>query len=152
MKSFFWFNYILVSLACGSLSQEVPVITAIEVKTADVSHAGMTLGSIDLELITPEFTICLIENLDSENDDFSAGDINEFTGSQLQECLDFPIPGGQVALLRVTHSGLDAWTPEWIRVINSNESFVQCNDGYEIDNSEMRAQRSEIKDAEKYTV
>lgn len=128
---------ILTILVYGSKGQEVPVITSIEVKTADVSHAGMTLGSVDLEIITPEFKVCMIENLDSEDDDFSAGDINEFTGSQLQDCLEFPIPGGQVALLRVIHSGLDAWTPEWIRVINSNGSFVQCNDGFEIDNSEV---------------
>lgn len=112
-------------------------ITFLETKTATGNDAGMTFGNVDIEIINRDFDLCKISNLDGKGDDFRPGAIDTFEDNELEECRNFPLPGGEVGLLRLTHSGLDAWTPEWIRVFNTNGSYAQCFDGIEIDDSEV---------------
>ncbi|XP_059078781.1 uncharacterized protein LOC131877190 [Tigriopus californicus] len=128
---------VLVAMVALTLGQQEGLfITSIEVKTADGFYSSMTLGFIDIEIINKDVEICRISHLNSDENDFTQNQINEFDGSDLEECRDFPLPGNEIALLRLIHSGPDAWTPEWVRVYNNNGTFLECPDGAEIDNSE----------------
>jgi hypothetical protein len=54
----------------------------------------------------------------------------------LQLCNIFGAPDNDITLI-ISHNGFDAWVPEWFRVLLDDSSFVQCNDGYSIDNFEV---------------
>ena len=62
--------------------------------------------------------------------------MNAFFGKELQECFMFPVPLKIIPYLKVYHHGPDAWTPEWIRIILDDDTFINCPDGQELDNSE----------------
>ena len=53
-------------------------IVMLEVKTAEIEDAGMTFGSVDVEIINYSFQICEIENLDGDGNDFQQGAIDIF--------------------------------------------------------------------------
>ncbi len=61
----------------------------------------------------------------------------ELQGSELQGCLAFVVPNHNITLLRLEHSGSDAWQPEWIRVIFDDGIFLECQDGEVIDDNEV---------------
>lgn len=129
---------VLVAIAALTLGQDDGlVLKTIEVKTADGFWSSMTLGFIDIEIINKNVDICRISHLNSDENDFTQNQINEFEGNELEECLNFPLPGNEVQLVRLIHSGPDAWTPAWVRLYNNNGTFLECPDGTEIDNSEI---------------
>ncbi len=49
--------------------------------------------------------------------------------SDLEACLGFHLPGGEVGVLTLTHQGPDAWQPEWIRVLLDDSTYLMCYDG-----------------------
>ena len=55
-------------------------------------------------------------------------------GPDLQACLGFPLPGGDVPSFTVFHDGGDAWGPNWIRFLLDDSTWVQCP-GFDIDNA-----------------
>ena len=49
--------------------------------------------------------------------------------TDLQECDEFFLPDGEISTLTLTHSGLDAWMPEWVRILLDDSTFLMCYDG-----------------------
>jgi len=45
----------------------------------------------------------------------------------LDECNFFPMPDHFVGFMELSHSGLDAWKPEYVRVIFDDFTYAQCN-------------------------
>ena len=127
------FGLALLLLLDLSTSQ---VINKLEVKTADESWASMNLATVGLEIFNDNFDVCIIDKLDNPDNNFEAGFTDTFTGSQLQECQAFPAPNHGIPLLRVKHWGPDQWIPEYIRVYFDDDVYVECPDGYGIDNDQ----------------
>jgi len=71
--------FALAMLVASSAGQAViPVIVQIETKTVDMNDAGMTFGSVDIEIINRDFLPCKIYRLDGSGNDFQEGESNVF--------------------------------------------------------------------------
>ena len=57
-------------LALASAYVQAQNIKEIDIKTADVNGASMTLGSIDMDIINLNFEECWITNLDGPGNNF----------------------------------------------------------------------------------
>ena len=112
------------------------VINKIEVKTSEDSWSGMDFSTVGLEIFNDNFDVCLIENLDNSGNTFQSGEIDAFTDDELEGCLDFLVPNHGIPLLRLRHWGPDQWIPEYVRVYFDDFVYVECPDGYGIDNNQ----------------
>ncbi len=97
----------------------------------------MDLGNIDIEIIAQNASSCLVENLNSPDNDFEPGAIDVFEGDQIGDCYNFEVPDYDIIIFRITHSGIGGWKPEWFRVFFFDGALVQCFDGEWIDNNEV---------------
>ena len=59
-----------------------------------------------------------------------------YEGETLEECLGFNAGPNHVTQVTITHSGFDNWKPEWFRILFDDSVYVQCNDGFFINNFE----------------
>merc|ERR1712012_636712 len=129
------------AMSISSLSMFIPGascqrVVHMQVKTADEPEAGMSLASVDVELQNEQGDTCIITQLNSDTlFDFSPGEYNTHEGETLEECLGFTGPH-HILQPTVTHSGFDNWKPEWFRILFDDSVYVQCNDGYFINNFE----------------
>ena len=90
-------------------------IQALYVVTSNEADAGMSVfGEIDL-VICSWGDCCLIDNLDSNKDDFESGATDVFTGDDLQGCTNFYMAPTDYSIM-VAHHGSDAWLGESIEV------------------------------------
>ena len=99
--------------------------------------AGMTLGSIDLDILGPFGEYCLIRNLDTFGDTFSSGATDLFTGDDLQECYEYLFVDYNVTEVLLQHSGTDAWQCENIKLYFDDGVYVHCDFGEFIDNENV---------------
>jgi hypothetical protein len=61
------------------------------------------------------------------------------TMSARNRCLNrFKVDEHEVPVLKIEHHDLDAWKPEWFRIVFEDLVIVQCDDGQWIDNNEQR--------------
>ena len=74
--------------------------------------------------------------MDGDGNDFQNGETNAFTGSELQGCENFPVPNHNIALLRLQHSGMDMWKPEYVRVFFDDGVLATCPVNVELDNDD----------------
>jgi hypothetical protein len=84
------------------------------------------LGNINLNIITPSGT-CSIINLDNAGNSFGSGDLDAFTGDDLQGCLELPVPDHQVDYIIVNHSGSDGWLLDYITLRLTDGRVLQCD-------------------------
>lgn len=97
-------SFLAVALALVPLLVTAQHIVRLETKTGDVEDAGMLLGSIDIQINAGALQACDIKELDVESvGGFGQGDIDVFTGPDLQECGNFTVPGGNVSKLVLSH-------------------------------------------------
>ena len=101
-------------------------ITEIQIKTSSSVFAGMTYGHIDL-VICGSYDCCLIERLESSNDDFNQGAIDDFVGEDLQGCQNFGLPKNQLNTLLISHRGVDSWLGEYVFVLLDSGVFYRCD-------------------------
>ena len=59
---------------------------------------------------------------------------NLFFFQIVPSCEGFDFPSNAVGRLMIWHSGYDAWKFDWIRLVFSDDTYVQCNGGSYIDN------------------
>ncbi len=97
----------------------------------------MTFASVSVTIYDKEFSSCHISELDGAGNDFEAGDTNVFEGSELDECERYYVADNVVSMLRLQHSGLDGWKPEYVRVRFDDGGSVTCPDGEFIDGDEI---------------
>jgi hypothetical protein len=129
-RAFFLFSALAVTAVQGQRVLQMQCLTA------DKEDAGMTLASVNIELQSGSES-CFIEDLTNPGNTFARGNIDVFEGnSTMLLCNGFSAPDNDITLI-VSHNGFDAWVPEWFRVLLDDSSFVQCNDGYSIDNFEV---------------
>ena len=98
---------------------------------------GMTLGSIDLDILGPFGEYCLIRNLDTLGNTFSSGATDLFTGADLQECYEYLFVDYNVTEVLVGHSGSDAWQCDNIKLYFDDGVYVQCDYGDFLDNESV---------------
>ncbi len=109
-------------------------ITIIETKTSALNiSAGMNFGTINIDIFTP-FSFCSIEDLGTEGNDFIIGAVDTFEDDELQGCANFTVPDKDISQLVLSHTGLDAWLPKYVRIYFGDGSSVECPDGEWIDN------------------
>ena len=97
-------SYLAVVLAIIPLLVTAQQIIRVETKTGDVEDASMILGTIDIQIHGGALHSCDIIELDVESvGGFGQGQIDVFTGSQLQECGNFTVPNGNVSKLVLSH-------------------------------------------------
>ena len=65
---------------------------------------GFDFGSVNVNIIAPNGT-CSIQNLDNRGNTFAYGQLDEFTGDELQGCLEFDCPNNQIDYVILNHSG-----------------------------------------------
>ena len=100
-------------------------------------RTGMTLGSVDLDILGPFGEYCLIRNLDTFGDTFSSGATDLFTGDDLQGCYEYLFVDYNVTEVLVQHSGTDAWQCENMKLYFDDGVYVQCDYGDFLDNESV---------------
>ena len=105
-------------------------IVEIQVKTSNEFYADMTFGHLDLVIcdvtLDGSATCCIIDNLDSKNDDFQLGSLDSFRDDDLQGCQNFNLPNNGVNSLLSAHRGVDGWLGEFVIVMLDSGVFYQC--------------------------
>ena len=79
----------------------------------------------------------MIVGLDGPGDDFEPGNIDSFTGSELQQCNLFPVPGHVIPLLQLRHHSTDSWQPEFIRIFFDDGESVVCEVNVALDDNDQ---------------
>jgi len=106
-------------------------VIAILVKTGSAPEADMDdQGQIDISLIgTKSGPLCVIYNVDAENfDDFESGRVDAFKGQEIQYCNNRFI-SESLSMIKISHSGSDAWGVDWIKVLFSDGTQQECGEG-----------------------
>ena len=89
---------LLSSLASGQH------IVRVETKTANADGAQMNFAQINLRIFAKNLVdSCLIENLDSAGNNFQQGELDVFTGIDLQGCDHFHTPNRTVNRIQISH-------------------------------------------------
>ena len=91
---------------------------------------------IDLEIFNDNFQTCLIDELDTSGNTFEPGHTDIFTGDELKNCQGFYVPNCDVPLVRLTHSGSDAWKPQNMKLY-FDLCILECPINVFIDSDEI---------------
>merc|ERR1719228_2371930 len=123
---------------CATLVQ-CQNLVELRVKTADAEGASMDLfGNVNIEMINIEGDYCNITNLGNWlGNDFEQGALDIFSGWALGSCDDFPVPENKLELFSVSHSGFDAWQPEFFRMTFDDSTELKCTDGEILDDYDV---------------
>ena len=79
-------------------------IVRVETKTADADGAQMNFAQVNLRIFAKNLVdSCLIENLDSDGNNFQKGELDVFTGRDLQGCDHFNTPNRTVNRIQISH-------------------------------------------------
>jgi hypothetical protein len=73
----------------------------------------------------------------SQGNDFEDGQVDVFEGKELGGCNEWFVKDNIVSMMRLTHSGMDAWKAEYVRIYFDNGTYVTCPDGNFIDGDDI---------------
>ena len=111
-------------------------LVELQLKTQNAPNAGMDLeGNLGFDICAASHC-CYLYLMDYPYNQYVKGRIEGFTEGQLQECQHFPIPDGNVTELKITHSGVDAWLGEYIRLLMDTGIYYHCPINDWLDNAE----------------
>jgi hypothetical protein len=118
-------NYVFLVFICASAHSELSEIKQIGVQIGD---DGCNFNMKVTICGGPDGLCCQTPTLDTSHDDFNHNDYNLFEGSQIGECLNFPIKKHHVSTMFVEHSGLDGVEISYWDITYADDVTERCDD------------------------
>ena len=131
------------------LSQFVPflffLVACVRSELSEIKQIGVQIGedgcNCDMKVTIcggPDGLCCQTPPLDSSHDDFNHNQYNLFEGSQIGECLNFPIKNHHVTTMFVEHDGLDGVNISYWDIVYADDVTERCDDYHYYDNHDSK--------------